>query len=136
VTLKSNVQIKGTLIARGQIVVGGTNNKVEAQPGFPAIVAYGDIRVDALLLSQRKLTAEGLVWTNGSIERDGLLSVILGGSEFRIDGGLIMANPAAIIDSALNANLLINYKSDKLNVPDFTSVCGVPMRVRRVEWVQ
>ena len=128
-TMGSNVTINGTLLVLGgDLTVMGTNNFINAQPGFPALWADQHIKMDD---KGRQLTVNGLVWVGDGFRKG------VKGSQVTINGGLIIANKINL-DADTNKHyggITITYDASKVYVPDFVKSSTPAVRsVKIVTW--
>ena len=84
-TLKEGVEVQGTLIVKGNLIIKGANVRILPQAGLPALLVGGDIDMTSLL-PVAEMRSEGLTWVGGRI-----FSTVAGTPRFEIRGNLIVA---------------------------------------------
>jgi len=115
VVLPKNLKFKGTLIIDGHLVIDGSNVKLEAVEGFPAIVTTGRIYVT----NSGKADIKGLVKASGGLVSLGYTP----NAETKIKGGLISDN--RVYDSGLRGEHNLEYKANRCAIYDVTGASGI-----------
>jgi hypothetical protein len=107
------VTINGTLIVEGSLIVNGSNVRITAPSGQPALIVAGNISTRA----NRSMTVNGVTWIGGSIVGEGLLGSLL--TTLNFNGALMFGGSGG---SQINANagtiVDIRFDASRVNVPD------------------
>lgn len=122
--LYDNVRFEGTLLVTGKVTIKGWNVKVTAQPGFPAIVANGEIRFESSWTSLQTIGSVLCSQVNGRNKDDIFLSV---------EGAFVVYNSDGFIDCWNADTFTFTYNAERakfLNV--LATVYEEPITV--LEW--
>ena len=115
-TLGDNVTIDGTLIVDGDLILNGSNVKITAPAGQPALIVMGDIRTRSI----RSMTVNGVTWVGRSIRGDAGTSLLttLAFNGSLMFGGTAGATVAGVIDASAGTSVDIRFDPARVNVPD------------------
>ena len=112
ITVKSNVDFRGTIVVEGNLRLEGSNVQLRAQPGFPVIVVTGQVLIE----KNAQTVIEGLVVAQGGFS---IASKEHGySSHTTINGGLISHWMG--YDPLLLGAHVISYDEDRCTIHDFT----------------
>jgi hypothetical protein len=95
------VDIEGTLIVKGDLIIKGANIRIIPQAGMPALLVGGNVDMSSLL-PIAELRAEGLTWVGGRI-----FSTVAGTPRLEIRGNLIVAGIKPLFHETALAQLEI-----------------------------
>jgi len=110
-TLNNNVTVNGTLIVDGDLVINGTNIRITAQDGYPALIVLGDIRTKG----SKSMTVDGVCWVAKAIKPDLISSPA---TSLTFNGALLFGDVGGILTNAGNP-IRVNYANPaKLALPD------------------
>jgi hypothetical protein len=130
--LGDNCTIDGTLIVNGNCQVAGTNIRITANSGFPALVVTGNLE---LVGPGSSATFNGVVYVGGQLKTSGssspLCKLTINGALLSGNNGLSGSSPIA---SSYNAVTVINYDAPKCVASDLSWQLRVPTGISIVRW--
>ena len=114
-TLGDNVTINGTLVVEGDLILNGSNVKITAPPGQPALIVTGSIRTRSI----RSMTVNGVTWVGKSIVGDAGVSLL---TTLAFNGALMFGGGGSGGDNAIEVSagttVDIRFDPTRVNVPD------------------
>jgi hypothetical protein len=130
--LGDNCSIDGTLIVNGDCQVAGTNVRITANSGFPALVVTGNLE---LVGPGSSATLNGVVYVGGQLKTSGSSSPLC---KLTINGALLSGNNgtsgSSPIASSYNAVTVVNYDVSKCIASDLSWQLRSPTGVSIVRW--
>lgn len=134
VTITGAGTYNGTIIARGKLTVQpplGSTVNINRQSGFPAVVADGNLTINARNLT---LNINGVTWLGtGTSWASG---IAVSGSKATINGALLMPGGQALGAGGLGS-LTVNYTAANADVINLTPTVAQPATgLKFVNWTQ
>ena len=120
---------QGTLIVKGNLIINGTNVRITAQPGLPALIVTGDIDMTGgPLLSLAEMRVAGLTWVGGRI-----YSIGTGTPRLEIEGSLIVAGAQPLFTNSPLARFDLRRPPAGSDTP-VMGITDTASTVKVIEW--
>ena len=129
VTLPDNLDFTGTIIVKGDLILGGRNITLTAVKGFPSLIVHGKI----IVKDTTGATINGVVDSTGGICA---ASVSMPNARTTINGGLVSDSGGYdyYLSGTPNTHVL-NYDAARCKLYDFKNWNGGTYRVQMGNWI-
>lgn len=121
------INVNGTLIVRGNLIINATTFNLAAKPGYPALIVEGNIQIGGSL---PKVRIDGLCWVRNRITATPTSSQ----GEFEVRGGLMVAGTSPFFNGASLVKPRITHVPANVAIPDLCDVGRTVTGVQVLNW--